>query len=123
MKLLLRFCPWSLGSGHEMHLVFGAVSLRNHTALSDQLSCLGLGARLTSPREEDTSGEGLWSHSHFNVSICLGHSPRDPLSPSLPRPQCRGGVRAWQPVRAEQRVEETECSSSGGAVILGVHLR
>lgn len=104
--------------------MFGAIWLRNHTALSDQLSCLGLGARVTSPQEEHSSGEGLWSHSGFNASIC----PMQICSPLTPSPTPCPGLRAeeglqWQAVRAEQRAEETERSSSGGAVTLGVHLR
>lgn len=49
-----------------------------------------------------------------------------PMSPPLPLPF--PGLSAGEGLergnlRAEQKVGEIECSSSGGAVILGVHLR
>ena len=49
-----------------------------------------------------------------------------PMSPPLPIPlpslSAGEGLEGGN-LKAEQKVEETECSSSGGAVILGVHLR
>lgn len=48
------------------------------------------------------------------------------MSPPLPIPlpslSAGEGLEGGN-LKAEQKVEETECSSSGGAVILGVHLR
>lgn len=88
--------------------MFGAVWLRNHTALSDQLSCLGQGARVTSPREEHSSGEGLWSHSGFNASIWPTRYV--PHVTPLPGPAPASGQRrgySLARVRAEQRAEET----------------